>query len=329
MREQSPLAVIDFEKDYYAILGVKKEDLPKGRDIESKKFLRIILHNAYREKVFEVHPDRGGDPESFKDVVRAHTILSDPILREIYDRGEVPVDGAELGMKIDWTKLGKYRKGSLADQEGTTLFLMITEKTEIDGLKPVFAPSDPEFDNYSWEFSVPGIDKNIILSIVDDEEEVLRLTDGENLSDKILPFKIYIYIPSIRMVFSRKSGTIVTDPDGVQGIVKGRFSGAEFKDVNFLSTTDHDFAREFISSELKSVIDEYRKGRYQEPSPRKDMPEQESSKLMDPYEQHKVDQKKLSDLVALSRRRWREEEHPDHDRLKPGSHLEKDRTTDF
>jgi len=301
---------------------VKREDLPRGRDVESRKFLRIVLHTAYREKVFEVHPDRGGSPEAFKAVVRAHTILGDPILRDIYDKGEAPLDGLELGMKIDWTKLGKYRRGSLADQEGTTLFLMIMERSGIPNIAPRFAPNDPEFDNYSWEFSVPGIDKNIILSIVDDEDEVLKLTDGQNISDEIMPFKIYIYIPNVRMVFVRKQDSVVTDPDGIQGVVRGKFSGAEFRDINFLSTTDHDEARRFITDgDLESALGRYASGTYEEPTPKRNSAEPESAKLVDPYEQHRVEQKHLQDLVSLSRRRWREEEHPDHDRLRPGSHL--------
>jgi len=329
MPQANPLSIIDFDEDYYAVLGVKKEDLPKGRDTESRKFLRIALQTAYRERIFEVHPDRGGSPAAFKAVVRAHTILSDPILRDIYDKGEVPLDGLDIGMKIDWTKLGKYRKGSLADQEGTTLFLMIIEKSGIPNVSPVFAPNDPEFDNYSWEFSVPGMDKNVILSIVDDEDEVLKLTDGTNISDEIMPFKIYIYIPNVKMVFVRKKDSIVTDPDGVQGIVRGRFSGAEFRDINFLSTTDHDVAREFITGGgLESALGHYVAGTYEEPTPKRKASEPETAKLVDPYEQHRVDQKRLQDLVALSRRRWREEEHPDHDRLRPGSHLDRETVTD-
>ena len=321
MSLQNSLSIIDFEEDYYAILNVKKEDLPKGRDTESRKYLRLILHNAYREKIFEVHPDRGGSPDAFKKVVRAHSILSDPILRDIYDRGEAPIDGIEIGMKIDWTKLGKYRRGSLADQEGTTLFQMLIEKSGIPDITPVFAPNDSEFDNYSWEFSVPGVNKNVILSIIDDEEEVLKLTDGNNLSDKIMPFKIYIYIPNERMVFVRQPSSIVTDPDGVQGVVRGNFSGAKFKDINFLSTTDHDEARNFITDgRLAEAIGSFIDGTFEETSMRR-TEDPESAKLVDPYEQHRVDQKKLQDLVSLSRRRWREEEHPDHARLRPGSNL--------
>jgi len=319
------LSIIDFNEDYYAILNVKKEDLPRGRDVESKKFLRTILHTAYREKVFEVHPDRGGSPEKFKAVVRAHTILSDPILKDIYDKGEAPLDGIQLGMNIDWTKMGKYRKGSLADQEGTTLFLMIMEKSGVEGIRPKFAPNDPEFDNYSWEFSVPGIEKNVILSIIDDEDEVLRLTDGVNESDEIMPFKIYIYIPNVKMVFVRKQDNIVTDPDGVQCVVRGRFSGAEFKDVNLLSTTDHDEARRFITDGgLSDACKRYSEGTYEESKPSKI--QQESATLVNPNDQHRVEQKALQDLVSMSRRRWREEEHPDHNRLRPGSHLEDGRS---
>ncbi|KAG6868999.1 hypothetical protein C0993_005657 [Termitomyces sp. T159_Od127] len=47
------------------------------------------LKKAYRKKALRLHPDKGGDPELFKEVTHAYEILSDSDKRHIYDaRGE-------------------------------------------------------------------------------------------------------------------------------------------------------------------------------------------------------------------------------------------------
>jgi len=65
------------ETKYYDLLEVS----PEASEAELKK--------AYRKKALRLHPDKGGDPELFKEVTHAYEVLSDSQRRSIYDaRGE-------------------------------------------------------------------------------------------------------------------------------------------------------------------------------------------------------------------------------------------------
>jgi len=60
-------------EDYYQILGVPED----ASEEQIKK--------RFRELAKIYHPDKGGDPEKFKQILKAYQILSDKKLREEYD----------------------------------------------------------------------------------------------------------------------------------------------------------------------------------------------------------------------------------------------------
>ncbi|KAG8363425.1 hypothetical protein BUALT_Bualt19G0021300 [Buddleja alternifolia] len=70
--------------EYYEILGVPRSSTQDE------------LKKAYKKAAIKNHPDKGGDPEKFKEVAQAYEVLSDRKKREIYD--EYGQDGLKEGM---------------------------------------------------------------------------------------------------------------------------------------------------------------------------------------------------------------------------------------
>jgi DnaJ family protein A protein 2 len=81
MPERGPRKEADTQ-GLYDTLGVDKESTMDQ------------LKKAYRKKALKEHPDKGGDPDKFKEVTHAYEILSDAKKRDIYDKyGEEGLEG--------------------------------------------------------------------------------------------------------------------------------------------------------------------------------------------------------------------------------------------
>jgi len=66
------------------------------KEVNTTKFYEVLevpksasqddIRKSYRKKAVKLHPDKGGDPEQFKELSTAYETLSDPKKREIYDQ---------------------------------------------------------------------------------------------------------------------------------------------------------------------------------------------------------------------------------------------------
>jgi len=106
------------DKSIYEILNI-----PKDADDDAIK-------KAYRKLALKYHPDKGGDAKMFQALSLAHSILSDPEKRKIYDQtGELDGDESSrdfdswyeyfrnLFPKITVSDIDKYGKTYVGSQE--------------------------------------------------------------------------------------------------------------------------------------------------------------------------------------------------------------------
>jgi hypothetical protein len=291
--EFDPKKIIDFEKDYYDILGLQKLDFPTGKSRADVIKTSEILEKAFRIKARKCHPDFGGSNEAFLDIVRARRILEDPLLRKIYDQGffeEFTIVNEDDSFKVDWAKIGTYRKGTPEDTIGFSLFLKLCENKSELGLVPAFFPTTNEH-NYEWDFVVDGQEKTkLVISIVNDENEVLRLTSNEDV-EKALPFKIYICIPKANLVFLREENSVLT-PEG-KTLINGNITKAAYNDLDLLETTNLETANSYIKKRLKTDLISFMNGEL------KPIVKANQAKMMDSEEMKKYDKDKLSEILNL------------------------------
>merc|ERR1719254_432598 len=68
--------------------GSKKADTTKFYTLldVDKNASEAEIKKAYRKLAVKHHPDKGGDPEKFKEITRAYEVLSDSDKRSKYDK---------------------------------------------------------------------------------------------------------------------------------------------------------------------------------------------------------------------------------------------------
>jgi curved DNA-binding protein CbpA len=291
--EFDPKKIIDFDKDYYFILGLTRENLPTGKSRSDVIKTSEVLEKAFRVKARKCHPDFGGSNEAFLDIVRARRILEDPLLKKIYDQGffeEFILSDENNDFKVDWTKIGTYRKGTPEDTIGFSLFLKLCENKSELGLIPAFFPTSNEH-NYEWDFVIEGQEKTkLTISIVNDENEVLRLTSNEDV-EKALPFKIYICIPKANLVFIREENSVLT-PEG-KTLVNGNITKAAYNDLDLLETTNLNTANSYIEKQLKDDLTKFKNGEL------KPTIKANQAKMMNSEEMKQFDKDKLSEILNI------------------------------
>lgn len=252
--------VIDFSIDYYGILGIDRKTLLPGSTYGEKQSNSKIIHEAYRKQASMWHPDvpwSSDDPapsqkekeERFKQIIKAHTILSDQVSKQIYDRGkDDPGSGKKQGLdfQILATSIGEFRPDSIEATIGTIIYNKIL--SGVPQIEGTVCPETEGEDDYIWEFYFKQTKRDpLTLSIVRDENEVLRLTSAEGVSEA-LPFKIHLFFPSHKGQLTFRESF---NP-GEQTI-----TGIEYADHVLFESTNLDNTVEYISSGMLKDIKDY------------------------------------------------------------------------
>jgi curved DNA-binding protein CbpA len=272
-----PEKVIDLSVDWYGLLGLEKGSLPPYGVRKDNEKIASILERAWRRAARKVHPDLAHDEaqinqfeQLFRLIFRAHEFLSNPLFRAYIDSdGAIrPKNVGEGVHEIDLDSVGTYVEGSLADTTGYGLFRKICLSANDIGLVPAYRPKS-KMEAYEWDFAIVGTDKDskgnrkepskLTIAIVEDEDDVFRLTDGGIVEDS-LPFKIYICIPRVAPKVRRTKDQLVTLDDGTQVVWQGSVKRAQYDDYELLSSTRLEDAENYIYNELEEDIAAYKAG---------------------------------------------------------------------
>lgn len=297
--EFDPKKIIDFSQDYYEILDIAREAFPKGNTRNDKIFISDLIDKAFRKQARKKHPDFGGTNEEFLNLVRARRILEDSLLRNIYDKGEFTEDSnldAENPFIVDWNKVGTYRKGTPEDSIGFSLFFTVAEMKDKLNLTPAFYPQTSEH-NYEWDFLIKDTKSKLVLSIVNDENEVLRLTDSKQIEES-LPFKIYICIPRTNLFLRRNTSNQVVSPDGNKVMINGELTSVSYSDYNLLETTSLETAKNYLKTNLENDLQDLHNGKLTK-NLSKIENDNKQSKWMSGDEMKQFDKEKLQMILNL------------------------------
>ena len=234
--------------NYYDFLGLDKQLFPSHDTKENRIIIKNILDEKFQELAPKYHPDRGGDPENFKLLLRSITVLGDENLKNEYD-GNHNSYFSQSKFNIDWTKYFTYNKDSSAGIFGEMFSNKIKDLLNI-GL--CFSPTLSEH-GYHWVFDFKHKDSSLTFSIVYNEDEILSLTDGENF-EHTMPFKLYLYFPSKILKKDLDYTHALKDPDSDEYLISPRLKSIAYEDLVLCQTTNQKKAIEYLNNYLLNDI---------------------------------------------------------------------------
>jgi len=92
-------------ESFFAGAGGQGGGMSGSREVDNNEFYDVLgvskgstaaeIKKAYRKLALKNHPDKGGDPETFKKMTVAYEVLSDPEKRDLYDKyGKEGLEGS-------------------------------------------------------------------------------------------------------------------------------------------------------------------------------------------------------------------------------------------
>lgn len=152
---------------------------------------------AYKALAKEHHPDKGGNPEKFKEIAEAYRILGDEVLREKYDNGaDLETVKAEANGFLH--EVFVYFQRAIMDRgfvpEHTDLFAIMREVVNEDDRKLGFGVEtiDKEIRNLTEvQKRLRGADTFVLYldSVMDTmKKERVKKTERQELLQRILDF---------------------------------------------------------------------------------------------------------------------------------------------
>ena len=148
--------------DPYALLGV------------TRTANAAAIKSAYRTQVQTAHPDRGGDPSVFIDIVKAFDLLSDPEARRLYDETGDVDDDAVSAFRRDVAKI-------LADMFDAAVESAVTTRLDLTKVDFVRQMSVAVRTGLADARSGLGRTERDIAALDTLKRRIYRTSDGPNL----------------------------------------------------------------------------------------------------------------------------------------------------